>query len=477
MSAPGGLAGTVVVARRSWVLGIVALSWFLVLLDDTAAAIALPALGRDLGLGLSGLEWVINIYTLAFAVLTLWGGMCTDRFGARPVFLTGLVVFTMSSLAAGLSVDGAMLIGTRAAQGAGAALMGPAALSLLLALFTGPGRGLALGIWSGVGATALAGGPLAGAALTRGLGWQAIFLVNVPLGAVMLAAGFLGLPRATPTRPRPARVDLPGLVFSAVGLTGLVVGLTQAGRLGWTSPVLWAVLGAAAAGIAAFVVVERRSSAPLLDLALFRRPNFLAGNVLGLLNLAVMCSLFFFLSLYLQTITGAPPLQVGLVLLPLTLFAGVLAPVAGWLVPRVGCRVLITGGMALTAAGLALLAGIDSGWGMWQLLPGLLLAGTGIGLSSTPITTSAMDHIPDDRAGIAGAAHNTFRMVGLSLGIAVMGAIVTAQWPGDLAQASRDPERFTIGVGVGFLVNAALALIAAGVALATIRTGRATRSI
>lgn len=202
----------------------------------------------------------------------------------------------------------------------------------------------------------------------------------------------------------------------------------------------------------------------------FRVPNFLGGNVVGLLNLAVMCSLFFFLALYLQVAAGASPVTAGIALLPLTLLGGVLAPLAGWLVPRVGARLLIVSGMTLTAGGLVLLAGIDPAWGPWQLLPGLLLAGTGIGLVSTPITTAAMDEVPEERAGMAGAAHNAFRMVGLSLGVAIMGAIVATQWPGGLAQANGDPSGFTTGISIGFLVNAGLAVAAAGLAFATIRT-------
>jgi EmrB/QacA subfamily drug resistance transporter len=462
--------------RRSWTLGIVGLAWFLVLVDDTAAAIALPSVGRDLDLGLAGLEWVVNIYTLAFAVLTLAGGAATDRYGARPVFLTGLTVFTAASLAAGLSANGGMLIGMRAAQGAGAALMGPAALAMLLASFTGRRRALALGVWAGVGATALASGPLVGAVLTRNLGWQSIFWVNVPLGVVMLlVARFAAPAAAAPSAARQDRLDVAGLLTSALGLSALVFGLTQASTWGWTSPALWAILGVAAASLAMFLVVERRALAPLLDLTLLRRANVLAANILALLNLAVMCSLFFFLSLYLQLVAGASPLRAGVVLLPLTVLGALVAPLAGWLVPHTGARPLIAAGMAATAAGLALLTRIDPGWTTWQVLPGLLLAGAGIGLASTPITTAAMGDVPDRQAGIAAAAHNAFRMIGLSLGVAVMGAVVAARWPGDLAQADTDPAAFTAGISAGFAVNAAIALAAAALAIATIRTRPTTR--
>jgi EmrB/QacA subfamily drug resistance transporter len=459
-------------------LGIVTIAWFLVLADDTATAVALPSIGRDLGLGLAGLEWVVNVYTLAFAVLTLAAGAASDRYGPRPVFLTGLAVFTASSLVAAAATSGAALITMRAVQGAGAALIGPAALAMLLAAYTARKRAFALGVWSGVGAAALASGPLVGALLTRAFGWPAIFWINVPLGVAMLLAARVTARHTAPPGSSAARarqrMDIAGLACSAVGLSALVFGLTQASAYGWTSLRLWLVLTVAVVALTLFVVVEHRATAPILDLTLFRQPNVLAANVLALLNLAVMCSLFFFLSLYLQLVSDASPIRAGVTLLPLTLLGAVIAPLAGWAAARTGPRPLIAAGMATTAAGLAALAGIDPGWTTWQMLPGLLLAGTGIGLASTAITTAATDTAGDRQAGMAAAAHTTFRTVGLSLGVAVMGAIVAAQWPGDLAQAGADLDGFTTGISAGFTVNAALALAAAVLAIAAIRSGAPT---
>lgn len=454
------------------VLATVAIASFLVLLDDTAVAIALPAIGRDLDLGLAGLEWVINIYTVSFAVLTLAGGSLTDRFGARSIFLGGLVAFTGVSLLAGLSSSGAILLGMRAAQGAAAALIGPSALALLVMSFSGTRRGLALGVWSGVSATALAVGPLAGALLTDAFGWRSIFFLNLPLGVAMLFLARAALPTRRPAlQPSGrSRVDMVGLAASAVALFALVFGLTQANTYGWGSIWLWGMLVLAAAGVAIFIVAERRSAAPLLDLSLFRIPDFLAANVLALLSLAVMCSVFFFLSLYLQLAGGSSAVRAGVVLLPMTVFIAVVAPLAGWLVPRVGARLLIAGGMALAAAGLVLLAGVDPDSGPWQLLPGLLVTGLGLGLATSPITTAAMDRVPDERSGIAAATLNIFRMVGLSLGVAVMGAIVAAQWPGDVVRSAVSPVAFSSGIATGFGVNAVLAAAGAGLALVAIRT-------
>ncbi|MGW7304426.1 MFS transporter [Streptomyces sp. NPDC054835] len=457
-------------SHSQWLLlGTVSLAWFLVLLDDTAVAIALPSLGRDLGLGLAGLEWVVNIYTLAFAVLTLWGGMLADRHDARPVFLTGLAIFVGLSLGAALSPTGSTLIGMRAGQGAGAALMGPAALALLCTTFSGPRRAVALGVWSGVGATALAIGPLLGAILTDAFGWRSIFFLNVPLGILMLITTRAVLPRTRPTG-RTGKMDIAGGIASGLGLSAMIFGLTQANTYGWKSATLWSVMGLAVAGFTVFALIERRVAAPLLDRTLLRLPNFVAANVLGLASLAVMCSLFFFLSLYLQFATGFSPVQAGVALLPLSLLVAVVAPAAGWLVSRAGARVLIAAGMTLTAAGLFTLAGITPGWGTRQLLPGLVIAGVGIGLATTPITTAAMGAVPAERTGIASGTLNASRMIGLSLGIAIMGAIVAAQWPGDLADSGVDPQAFTDGIATGFQVNAAIAFAAAILAATTIRT-------
>lgn len=462
------------VGNRQWrVLVAVAVASFLVLLDDTAVAIALPSMGRELGLDLPGLEWVINIYTVPLAVLTLVGGLLADRFGARPVFLCGMAAFTAVSVLAGFSATGAMLLWMRAAQGSAAALIAPSALALLLTTFSGSRRGVALGVWSGVGAAALAVGPLFGAVLTEAVGWRSIFLVNLPLGAATLILARAALPKSEAgRRPPRAPVDLIGILASGVALFALILGLTQANASGWTSLRLWALLAVAAAASTVFVVAERRSPAPLVDLSLFRLPNVAGANVLALLNLAVMCSVFFFLSLYLQLVIGFSPTRAGLVLLPMTVLIAVLAPLTGWLVPHVGARVLIGTGMALAAVGLVLLAGVQPSWGLSQLLPGLLVEGLGLGLATTPITTAAMLQVPDERSGIASATLNVFRMVGLSLGVAVMGAVVSAHWPGDLAQSTVDGAAFTAGIAMGFWVNAVLAGASAVLAIVTIHTPR-----
>lgn len=456
---------------QTWMVAVVAVAPFLVALEDHAMVIALPSLQRDLGLGLDGLEWVVNIYSLTFAVLTLGGGLLADRLGTRPVFLAGVTLFTVASLAAALSSSGSLLIGMRATQGAGAALIGPAALAILVKSFAGSGRGLAIGVWSGVVASATASGPLIGAILTETAGWRSIFFLNVPLGIALLITARVSLP-APLASSRGSRIDIAGVVTSALALSAGVFGVAQVGNYGWASPRVWSVLGIAAVAFVIFVVVERRAPAPLLDRSLLRLPNFLVANLIGLLNVAVMCSMLFFLSLYLQLGAGIPAIRVGIVLLPFTVLIAAIAPLAGWLTSRIGARLLSGTGLALVVTGLVLLGGVSAGWGPTQLLPGLLATGIGIGLATTPITMAAMEHVSTERSGIASATLNASGMVGMSLGIVMMGAIVAARLPADLARDTADPEAFAAGVGSGLTVNAALALIAAVLAVAMIRGRR-----
>jgi len=456
---------------RSWlVLAATSTAWFLVLFDDTALAIALPALGRDLGLNLPGMEWVINSYTLAFAVLALAGGIAADRYSPYTVFAAGVAAFTITSAAAALSATGAGLITTRALQGAAAALIGPPALALILSAFTSTRRALAIGVWTGTGAAALATGPMLGAMLTARFGWQSVLWLNVPLGVgIVLIA-------VSTARHQPARTtartsaDLRGLGLAAAGLAGLVLGLTQAAAEGWTARI-WALLAVAVAALLGFLRFEARLRQPAVPPTLWRRPHLLAANLLGLASLAIMCSLFFFLALYLQLAAGTSTIQAGLALLPLTVLAAATAPLSGWLAGKLGPKLLITSGMLLTAGGLGILAGIDPSWNPADLTPGLLLAGLGIGLASTPITTEALTHVPQAQSGVAAAVHTTFRITGLSAGIAIMGTIVATQWPTGLTASNNIPAaQFAAAISTGFAVNAGIALAAAILAAAALKS-------
>ncbi len=459
-------------SNRRWLgLGALALASFLLTLDDTALAVALPSIERDLGLGLSGLEWVVNAYTLALAALLLGGGRLADALGSRRIFLLGLAVFTIASLASGLAPNGPLLIAARVVQGAGAALMMPATLAIISTTFPARRRGMAIGIWAGVSAGGLAIGPLLGAALTESFGWRSIFLVNVPLGMLGLAVvpAIIATSRPAPQR---RRFDLLGMLALSATLSALVFALTEGMSYGWSSPLILGSFASAMVGLIVFVLLERQRDAPLLELSLFRSRNLSGANAVSLLSTAVMCGIFFFISLYLQIVRGYSPIEAGAAFLPMTLLICLVAPAAGRISDRTGRRLPAALGMVILAGGLVLLSGLGATSGLGALLPALMLSGLGIGLTTAPVTTAALDFAPDDEAGTRAGILNTSRMIGLAVGIALMGAIVTARWPGGLAGAATDPQAFVDGLSAAFLVNAALALLAAALAATTIAGGR-----
>ena len=455
-------------------LGALALFSVLLTLDDTALSVALPSIERDLGLGLSGLEWVVNAYTLALAALLLAGGRLADALGNRRVFLWGLAVFSVASLAAGLASTGPLLIGVRVLQGGGAALMMPAALAIISSSFPARQRGMAIGVWAGISAGGLAIGPLLGAVLTESLGWGSIFLLNVPFGVLGLVFGRMILVESRPASPR-RHFDLAGMLVSAATLFALVFALTEGMSYGWASPLVLGSFAAAAVGLGVFALIEQRREEPLLELGLFRSRNLSGANVVSLLSTAVMCGIFFFISLYLQIVRGYTAIGAGAAFLPMTVLICLVAPAAGRLSDRIGRRLPAAAGMVILAAGLWLLSGLGAKSGLGALLPGLIVAGFGIGLTTAPVATAALDFAPAEEAGLRAGILNTSRMIGLAIGIALMGAIVTARWPGGLAGAATDPRAFVDGLSVAFLVNAVIALVAGAVAALTIAGGRSER--
>jgi EmrB/QacA subfamily drug resistance transporter len=442
------------------VLASLTLVSFLLLLDDSAVALALPAIRRQLGLGLTGLEWVVNGYTLPLAAFMLLGGQLADRDGRRRMFLIGLALFTIASLLAGLAGDTTTLVGARALQGLGAAFVAPASLSIIAATFPASERGWALGLWSGVTASALGFGPMLGALVNDSLGWAWIFLLNVPLGAGawLVARALLRESRSE----HPAKhLDALGVVTSGIALSGLLLALTEGNDYGWGSP---RVLGLAAAGIvglAAFVWVERRSGDPLLDLSLLRRKAFAGPNVVMLLATSVMCSLFFFLALYLESVLGYSALSAGLLLLPLTVAIVVVAPLAGRLADHIGGRLPVTIGMLVLAGALFGLSGLRVHSSVWSLMPWLALAGIGIGLTTTPTTTAAMAGPDADQYGMAAGVLNTSRATGLAFGVALMGAVLAASGGGAAGRPAAFVDGFTTAVSINALIAIAAAIVAA----------------
>ena len=460
-------AATILTGRSRW-LALVAITVvsFLLLLEDTAVSVALPAIRRDLGVSLTGLEWVVNAYTLALAVLVLPAGKLADAYGRRRMFIGGLVVFTVGSLLAGLTNSGDELIAARALQGAGAAFTGSAALSIISSSFPKQERGAALGVWAGASAVGLAVGPVAGAMLTEMFGWPWVFLINVPLGIVAAATARLFIPESS-SGARDRGLPWPAVLIWAGALLSLVTALTEASRIGWAALEVVGLGAVGAALLGVLAVVERRSRRRLIEPALLRNRQTIGANVLSLLSTAVMCNLFFFIALYLQLVLGYGIVAAGTTLLPLTATIVLVAPLAGRMSDRIGRRAPIITGLLLLAAGLLVLSALGQRSGLALIISGLALAGVGIGLTTSPITAAAMDGASDQTTGESAGLLNTSRMIGLTLGIATMGAIIASSG-NVLGGSPRAREAFVSGLSDALRFNAGIALLAAVVAVATI---------
>ena len=350
--------------RKWWTLAAVGFGLFMIMLDNTVVNVALPTIQRKLGAGLSQLEWIVSGYALTFAALMLTDGKLADLFGRRRVFVIGLAIFSGASLTCALAPNAGFLIGARVVQGAGAALMNPATLSIISATFPPSQRGTAIGIWAGVSALALAIGPLVGGLLAEHVGWSAIFYVNVPIGLAAIAASILLIDESKDTTEG-QRPDLPGLASSALGLFALTYGLIEANSYGWASGRILGAFALALVALGAFVVLERHQRAPMLDLALFRDRTFAGANLLLLLVALAMFGVFFFLSLYVQNVLRYSPVKAGVAFLPMTALIVVIAPLPGRLSDRRGSRWLLTGGMALVAVQLLYFSrlGVHEGFG------------------------------------------------------------------------------------------------------------------
>jgi EmrB/QacA subfamily drug resistance transporter len=454
--------------RKWWTLGAVAFALFMIMIDNTVVNVALPAIQDSLGADISQLEWVVNAYALTFAVLMLTGGKLADLLGRRRIFLIGLAVFTGTSLACGLAGSASELIAWRALQGMGAALMMPATLAIISAAFPPRQRGLAIGIWAGISAMALAIGPLVGGLLTEHIDWSWIFFINIPVGLVGLFVGWIVISESRDTS-REQSLDLPGLVVSAGALFALTFGLIEANAYGWTSPMILGLFAAAAIGFVLFVWIESRRRAPMLDLSLFRNRTFAGANIVALLVTLAMFGVFFFMSLFVQQVLGYSPVEAGAIFLPMTVLIIVIAPPAGKLSDKVGSRWLMAGGLTLLGISLLLFSrlGVDSGF--WNLFPPLVIGGVGMASVMTPMSAAAMGSVPVAKAGVASGVLNTFRQVGGALGIAVMGAILTSRQTDALAAGASPSEAFVDGFQTALLVGAVIAFLGAFTAAALVR--------
>jgi EmrB/QacA subfamily drug resistance transporter len=456
--------------RKWWTLIAVSFGLFMIMLDNTVVNVALPSIRADLGISVSELEWVVNAYALTFGVLLLTGGKLADLIGRRRIYIAGLVIFTAASLWCGFAGGAGSLIAARTVQGIGAALMNPATLSIITATFPPRQRGTAIGIWAGVSALALAIGPLVGGVLTQEVSWSWIFFINIPVGilGVVVARVFIDESKDTSLEQR---LDLPGLITSAVGLFGLTYALIETNTHAWGSARVLSLFALAGVSLAAFVMLELRQRVPMLDLALFRDPTFSGANtVMGLVGLA-MFGIFFYNSLYLQNILGYGPIKTGASFLPLTGLIILVAPIAGKFTDLIGPRWLISTGMTLLTGSLLLFATLGENATFWNILPGLLVGGLGMGITMAPTTAAAMSSVPVDKAGVGSAVINSARQVGGSLGIAIMGTVIAAQVTVSLLDP-RYPAQFVDGWHNALYVGAAILAAGAVVAVLTIRTPR-----
>jgi MFS transporter, DHA2 family, methylenomycin A resistance protein len=402
----------------------VSLGYFMVILDATIVTVALPALGADLHAGVAGLQWVVDAYAVAFAGLLLLGGTLSDRFGSRGVFPLALAAFTLASAACGLAPSLGALVAARAAQGVGAALAVPSSLALLGAAYPDPvQRARAFGLWGGIAGVAAASGPVLGGVLVSSVSWRAVFLVNLPIGAVTL---WLVRRHVTATSRREGArgLDPVGQVTALVSLGGLVVALIQGGELGWRQPIVLTGLALFVAGGIAWLLTERRVDDPMVPLGLFRRSTFTGATAVGLLlNLAFYGQLFV-MSLYLQHARHQPPSLAGVALLPEALAVLVASPLSGRLTGRHGPRLVMTAGMLVGALGFAMLALARPGTAFALLVAPMVAAGFGTSLTMPAATAAVLGAAPADRGGLAAGVLNTGRQVGGAVGVALLGALV-----------------------------------------------------
>jgi EmrB/QacA subfamily drug resistance transporter len=407
--------------RKWWTLIAVSVAIFMLLLDITVVNVALPDIQRSLHSSFSDLQWVVNAYSLTLAAFLLTAGSLADLLGRRRVFVTGLIIFTASSAACGLSDSPLFLNLARAVQGTGGAMMFATSLALIGSAFHGKERGVAFGVYGGVIGAAVAVGPVVGGLITSGIGWEWIFFVNVPIG---IGAVILTLSQVSESRdPDAGGIDWIGLVTFSGSLFLLVFALVQGNEKGWGSTEIVGFLAASVVLLVAFVIAESRQQRPMLDLSLFRLRAFSGASIVAFSVSASMFSMFLYLTLYVQDVLGYGPLQAGLRFLPITLLSFVVAPLSGRLSVRMPVRLLLGVGLLLVFAGLLSMTAVDASSGWTVLIPGFVIAGAGIGLINPPLASTAIGVVHHSRSGMASGINNTFRQVGIATGIAGLGAI------------------------------------------------------
>ena len=446
-------------ARQPWTtLVLLAVAQFMVILDITVVNVALPSIGADLDFAPGDLQWVVTAYVLVTGGLLLLGGRAADLFGRRPVFLAGLLTFTGASLVSGLATSPEMLIVARAAQGLGAAMLSPAALSIITTTYAGAQRTTALTVWGAIGAGGAAAGVLFGGMLTTWLSWEWVFFINVPVGAIAAVIAWRLIPRPTGRIARFAELDLGGALTVTAGLATMVYAIDGATTHGWGSARTLALLGVGTALVALFLWIERSAKRPLVPPATWRVRSLVSSATMMLGATGLMVGAFFLSSLYLQRVLDASALETGLAFLPFALIIGVAAHVGSQALGRFGGRVVVVTGLLLTSAGALLLAlAPDQADYLPHLLPGLLLIGFGIGFVLISVQVTAMTDVTHDDAGLASGLMQTAHEVGAAMGVAVLATVATSAG-GGLAE----------GFGDAFAAAAAIAAGLAALALFTV---------
>jgi EmrB/QacA subfamily drug resistance transporter len=443
--------------RRNWTLAIVSIGLFMVVLDNLVVSVALPSIHRDLGASIQALEWTVNAYVLAYAVLLLTGAALGDRFGRKRMFIAAVALFTSSSAAAALAPTIGLLIAARAFQGIGAALATPLTLTLLADAFPPDRRGIALGVWSGISGVAVALGPLVGGAVVQLSSWHWIFWINVPIGAVLVP---LAMHRLAESYGPPRRLDLRGLALASTGLFGLVYGLVRSQSQGWTSPEIMIALALGVALLLAFIRHELSTSEPMLPMRFFADRGFAVTNVVSLTMYFGMFGSIFFLSQFLQNVLHNSPLQAGVKLLVWTGATMIVSPLAGIFAERYGSRLFMVAGLGLQAIALGWLASLASMTQSYtSMIAPFILAGAGMALVFAPSANAVLSSVRTDQTGQASGATNAIRELGGVLGVAVLATVFTSH--GSYASPQAFVSGLTPAIWVGVAVLALGALIAA----------------
>ncbi len=423
--APSGTAVDIRHSRRRWlVLAILCVGVFMLLLDGTIVNIAIPSILTSFQTGFSQVEWVMNAYLLVFAVLLITAGRFGDLYGRKAIFVAGLCVFTLASLACGLAPGIGWLIGFRAIQGLGGAMMMPNTLSIIANVFPSEERGKAMGFWGGVSGISLALGPSLGGLLVDAASWRWIFFINVPIGIILLVVALRYIPESTdPTSVK--QIDYPGVTVLTLSLFALTFALIEGQKYGWTSALILGLFAGAVLGLSLFVMIERRQVQPLMELALFKNRTFSVTNGVGLIMSFGMMGVFFLLPVFLQAILGYSAIKAGLVMTPLAAVVIVAAPASGTLSDRIGPKWLMFAGMIIATVGFYLTREVmvpDASWS--SLVLPFAVSGFGIGMVMPPMTSAVMGSVAPERAGQASGVISSMRQIGSVLGIAVMGAVL-----------------------------------------------------